>query len=196
MITHHDNVVLFSFCAVFIAFYLGKFLAGKATKARLEREYELKTKSVDRNYEETKSQLEHEYELKTRSVDRNYREKNQRLEAQYQAKQKENTDRGHYLNEQEAAFNKGFLTGRHWLAGQFAELKRAADERESNRLTFKKHPAPTAADVVKTAKLERREALKRITFLEYQLKSYEEYLPFLEEYRDVILDERVLSRGK
>lgn len=40
-------------------------------------------------------------------------------------------------------------------------------------------------------KPEKRVLTEKIKFLEYQLKSYEEYFPQLEEYRELILDERI-----
>jgi len=39
--------------------------------------------------------------------------------------------------------------------------------------------------------LERRAFKERLKFLEYQLASYKEYFPFLEEYEEVILDEAI-----
>jgi hypothetical protein len=40
-------------------------------------------------------------------------------------------------------------------------------------------------------KREKRELATRLKFVEYQLKSYEEYFPVLAEYRDTILDETI-----
>ena len=58
-------------------------------------------------------------------------------------------------------------------------------------LRFKKRPAPKAAEVVASIRFEKRLMKAGLKFLEYQLRSYEEYFPCLEEFRDLILDERV-----
>ena len=44
---------------------------------------------------------------------------------------------------------------------------------------------------MKEIKQEKRALAERVKFLEFQLRSYEEYFPQLEEYRDLIIDERV-----
>jgi hypothetical protein len=135
--------------------------------------------------------VKREYELKTNAVQRQYRQKEETLEKEYERKRKDLQLREKVLNERDEKFREGFLSGRKWLAAQFAEIKKAEDEAIVKRLIAKKHPAFKAATRVKTVAAERREALERLKFLEYQLKSYEEYFPFLEEYREVILDERV-----
>ncbi|MGA7749898.1 MAG: hypothetical protein WCA63_07085 [Gallionella sp.] len=100
-----------------------------------------------------------------------------------------------YLDSRDAAFKTGFLTGRRWLAAFIAEAEQARDHRD-DYLRSKSHPARKSADIVKEVKQEKRALSERIKFLEFQLKAYEEYFPQLEEYRDLILDERVpLSTG-
>ena len=100
-----------------------------------------------------------------------------------------------YLDGRDASFKTGFLTGRRWLAAFIAEAERARDHRD-DYLRSKSHPARKSADIVKTVKQEKRALAEQVKFLEFQLKAYEEYFPQLEEYRDLILDERVpLSAG-
>ncbi len=48
-----------------------------------------------------------------------------------------------------------------------------------------------SADVVRIVKTEKRVLQAELKFLQYQLAAYEEYFPFLEEYKEAILDERV-----
>ena len=83
------------------------------------------------------------------------------------------------------------LTGRRWLAAFIADAERSVDSAREECVRLKKPPAPKAAEVIASIKLEKRDAKAFSKFLEYQLRTYEEYFPFLEEFRDVILDERV-----
>jgi len=95
-----------------------------------------------------------------------------------------------YLDGRDTSFKAGSLTGRHWLAQFIAEAEQARDRRD-DYLRSKSHPARKSAEIVKEVKREKRALTERVKFLEYQLKAYEEYFPQLEEYRDLILDERV-----
>jgi hypothetical protein len=100
------------------------------------------------------------------------------------------------LDQRDHIFRESFGKGRLWLAEFIADARKAYDDELELHLRHKKHPAQKAADVVKEIAREKRELQKQIKFLEYQLRSYEEYFPQLEEYRDLILDERVpLSAG-
>jgi hypothetical protein len=81
------------------------------------------------------------------------------------------------------------------LAAFIAEAEQERDRRD-DYLRSKSHPARKSAEIVKEVKQEKRALTERVKFLEFQLRSYEEYFPQLEEYRDPILDERVpLSTG-
>ena len=88
-------------------------------------------------------------------------------------------------------FDAGYVQGRKWLAAFIAEADRALDDSISLNLRNKSHPAPKASDEVSAARAERRAYKERVKFLEYQLKSYEEYFPFLDDYEELILDEAV-----
>jgi len=85
----------------------------------------------------------------------------------------------------------GFLQGRKWLASYIAEADSLNDEAISQYLKDKPHPAYGAAFEVKAAKVEKRRWKDRAKFLEYQVASYKEYFPFLEEFEDAILDESI-----
>ena len=95
-----------------------------------------------------------------------------------------------YLEGRDESFKKGFLTGRQWLAAFIAEAEQARDHRDQY-LISKSHPARKSAEIVKEIKQEKRNLAEKLKLVEYQLKSYEEYFPQLEDYRDLILDERV-----
>ena len=184
--------------ALFVAYFLGKHKTEQNTKLaseRLERSlktnYQKQQENLERDYLAKKENLERDYLAKKGNLELQYQGRTKQLEAEYQAKQKENIVRENYLNERDQIFNKGFLEGREWLAAQFAENKKAEDDATANLLIVKRRPAQKAREALLTANAKRRDALSRIKFLEYQLKSYEEYFPFLEEYREVILDESV-----
>lgn len=96
-----------------------------------------------------------------------------------------------YVSSLRKSFEGNYYKGRRWLAEFVAEADKAFDDQISNYLQRKKHPAYNAAEAVKEAKAEKRAALKQIKFLEYQLKSYKEYFPFLEEFEEEILAEQI-----
>jgi hypothetical protein len=96
-----------------------------------------------------------------------------------------------YVSSLRKSFEGNYYKGRRWLAEFVAEADKAFDDQISNYLQRKKHPAYNAAEAVKEAKAEKRAALKQIKFLEYQLKSYKEYFPFLEEFEEAILAEQI-----
>lgn len=95
-----------------------------------------------------------------------------------------------FLSDKETAFKDNFCEGRIWLADFIAEGKMHLDTELQNYLRTKKHPAKKGSEVVAQIKREKREITSKLKFLEYQLKSYEEYFPFLEEFKEIILDER------
>src|SRR6266545_4412787 len=113
------------------------------------------------------------------------------LEADVKERQAVLVRREQVLNGRDDAFKKGVASGRRWLAEFIAEASSLLDRERESFLLSKKHPAPSAALIVSETRAEKRELRERLKFLEYQLKSYEEYFPQLEEYRDIILDERV-----
>jgi len=101
------------------------------------------------------------------------------------------------LDARDKSFLENFGKGRQWLADCIAEWRQALDDARESHLRVKKHPALKAADVIHEIKGEKRELTSRLKFMEYQLRCYEEYFPFLEEYRDAILEERAnLAAGR
>lgn len=96
-----------------------------------------------------------------------------------------------YLESLRSSFDSGFLNGRKWLAHFVAEADKAFDDAIAARLRAKKPPAYKKAEEVSEARAAKREFKERAKFFEYQLRSYKEYFPFLEEYEDLILDEAI-----
>ncbi|MGD0831172.1 MAG: restriction endonuclease [Terracidiphilus sp.] len=96
-----------------------------------------------------------------------------------------------YHTERKRAFDEGFLRGRQWLAHYIVEADKVFDESIISNMRSKSRPALRAANEVAEARLEKREYKEKAKFLEYQLKSYKEYFPFLEEYEEAILDETI-----
>jgi hypothetical protein len=88
-------------------------------------------------------------------------------------------------------FSQGYIAGRKWLAEFVAEADRALDESIVDELQTKRRPAYKAAEEVSLARAERRAFKERAKYLEYQLQTYHEYFPVLEEYEEPILDEGI-----
>jgi len=86
-------------------------------------------------------------------------------------------------------FSHGYIAGRVWLSEFVAEADRELDESIVNKLQTKTRPAFKAAEEVALARTERREYKERAKYLEYQLRTYHEYFPILEEYEEPILDD-------
>ena len=99
--------------------------------------------------------------------------------------------RTEYLAALRREFEAGYLRGRKWLAQFISEADKASDDSISSTLRNKKRPALKASEEVSAARLEKRQFKEQSKFLEYQLKSYKEYFPFLEEYEEIILDEAI-----
>lgn len=99
--------------------------------------------------------------------------------------------RTEYLAALRREFEAGYLRGRKWLAQFISDADKAFDDSLSSNLRTKKRPALKAAEEVSAARLEKRQFKEQSKFLEYQLKSYKEYFPFLEEYEEIILDEAI-----
>ncbi len=142
------------------------------------------------------------YTVNKKKLEETYIEKEETLKAEYQNKEKQLnrlilnktqtlTIKENNINEKIKQFKKGFINGREWLATMIAEADRTQDEAIVKALKVKKNPALKASEEVKKAKAEKRELNKQLKLLEYQLKTYHEYFPILEEYEEAILDEQI-----
>lgn len=106
--------------------------------------------------------------------------------------------RAEYVSALRKEFEAGYLRGRKWLAQFISEADRVFDDSISSTLRNKKRPALKAAEEVSSARAEKRQFKEQVKLLEYQLKSFKEYFPFLEEYEEIIIDEAIplISNGE
>ena len=93
--------------------------------------------------------------------------------------------------ELDVALREGMLKGRNWLASAVAEFVDTRNLEVESWLVEKPHPACSAANQVARIRHNYRQVVQRLRLLEMQIASYEEYFPFLIDYRDAILDESV-----
>lgn len=91
----------------------------------------------------------------------------------------------------EIRISNNVIGTRKWLANYITEAKRASDLYNEEYLINKKYPALKASDILKKSNEEKREYLKKLTTLKYQLETYEEYFPFLKEYEEEILNDDI-----
>ncbi len=162
----------------------------KSTRFR-EDEYNrtlrLKIEEQQREFQRFQENSKKELEEKRRELQSLEREKKREIEE----KKEEIEKRTKYLADMRSAFSSGYVSGRKWLAHFIAEADRALDESIVSYLRYKKPPAKKASEEVANARAERRVLKERVKLLEYQLKSFKEYFPQLEEYEEIILDEAV-----
>jgi hypothetical protein len=93
----------------------------------------------------------------------------------------------HLANEKSA----GFPT----LATAWDEYLNLQDQRLSQELIMKSHPAFTAAAAVKEIGAERREAIRRAKICEYKNRLYESLFPWLTEFTEDGVDDAYLRAG-
>lgn len=165
-------------------------------KNKLEQDYQEKEKYIKNSYDDTKllrkNELEEIAELRRNELEKIEKFKKNELENLESQRTKEIAR----IRKIEFEFNKGFLNGRKWLAGLIAEAEASIDHAKEEILRTKKNPAITASATVKQIRIEKQKILSEAKFLEYQLKSYKEYFPFLEEYEDIILQETYDFQGE
>ena len=147
-------------------------------KNKLEQDYQEKEKHIKNAYDDIKLLRKNELEA-IAELRRNELEKIELLKFQKLRKIKDIEDK----------FNNNFLKGRKWLANLIAESEESIDQAKEEILKIKKNPAVKASNIVKQISIEKRKLTEDLKFLQYQLKSYKEYFPFLEEYEDLILEE-------
>ena len=84
---------------------------------------------------------------------------------------------------------KGNNKARTWFASMYAEVQSLLDDHKANYLRWKKHPSYKGADIVKEVKKDKKELNKKLKILEYELKTYEQYFPIIEDFKDYILED-------
>ena len=90
---------------------------------------------------------------------------------------------------QNEAKNKGNKKARAWFGALYAETQSLLDDYRSNLLRYKKRPSLKGAEQVREVKKEKRELNKKLKIIEYQLKTYEQYFPIIEDFKDYILED-------
>ncbi len=90
---------------------------------------------------------------------------------------------------QSEAKNKGNKKARAWFGALYAETQSLLDNYRSNLLRYKKRPSLKGAEQVREVKKEKRELNKKLKIIEYQLKTYEQYFPIIEDFKDYILED-------
>ncbi|WP_157951832.1 restriction endonuclease [Actinobacillus porcitonsillarum] len=99
--------------------------------------------------------------------------------------------RNSFLEGLYSSFQESYISGRYWLVEQYIEVVAEKDFAEIEFFKNKKNPAIKASEKLAEIQLERRELLRKYKFLEYQLKTYEEYFPFLLDYQNEILNDEI-----
>ena len=135
-----------------------------------------------------------EMDRKRKDIESFHIARQQELESFHVARQQEFERLLQETRELKTEFGKGFICGRKWLANAFAEFVFTRDTEAECALVVKPNPAWKAAEAVSELRSKRTDMARKLKFLEYQLASYEEYFPFLLDYRDAILDEVIDMR--
>lgn len=121
----------------------------------------------------------------------NLKKKHDEIERFQNTKQQEFERLMNEAKELKSELNHGFLRGRKWLADAYSEFISTRDTEVECSLAIRPNPALKAAETVAQLRTKRVEMVRKLKIAEYQLASYEEYFPFLLDYRDAILDEVV-----
>lgn len=78
---------------------------------------------------------------------------------------------------------------RRWFSEMCSEINSLLDEYKARELELKSRPSMKGAQQVREIKKEKRLLIKDKKYLEYQLKTYEDYFPIIEEIKDYILED-------
>ena len=78
---------------------------------------------------------------------------------------------------------------RRWFSEMCSEVSGLLDEYKARELELKSRPSMKGAQQVRVIKKEKRLLIKDKKYLEYQLKTYEDYFPIIEEIKDYILED-------
>jgi len=93
------------------------------------------------------------------------------------------------LSVQDTKKIKGNNKARTWFSSLYAETQSLIDDYKANMLLVKKRPSVRGSEEVQKIKREKRELNKKLKVLEYQLKTYEQYFPIIEDFKDYILED-------
>lgn len=95
------------------------------------------------------------------------------------------------LDQTRQSFQEGYINGRRWLTHLVAEADKAMDDVVAVQLRGRRRDVQSGDVELARVQAERRMLKDRLKYLEYQLASYKEYFPFLEDYENTILNEAV-----
>lgn len=119
--------------------------------------------------------------------------KRKRLQTQFlvQARERKFTELMAKANDFRTALDQGFLEGRKWLAQAWVDLVSHQDDQALHPLSLNTRDPADRDDLIAELRTQRYELLSNHRMMEYQLASYEEYFPFLADFRDTVLNEDV-----
>lgn len=103
--------------------------------------------------------------------------------------EKDVDNRKKFTEQLTAELDKNHIQGRKWLSSFISNAFAVFDKKDADYLARKKRPALKASETVKALSEEKRELRERVLFLESQLKTYQEYFPFLLDYEEEILND-------
>ncbi len=153
-------------------------------------------KGRQKSWEEKRDAIAAEALAKVRAAERDlivkqqeFKQANQKFDEKVKVAQSEIVRQSDILASRDDAFMAGLLKGRNWLAKFIAEADSVRHDQIEQWLRQKKRPAIKSAEAVTEANREARRWKGQSKFLEYQLLSYKEAYPFLEEYEELILSE-------
>lgn len=146
---------------------------------------------VNKLFMSRKNELEAIIKSQQKEMERILEQKRISFEKEIEQKNFRLNNKEKYLITLKESFDKGYINGRKWLANYISEADKIYDEQLGNYLLKKKHPAFTAAEAVKKISADKRAALNQLKLMEYQIQTYKEYFPFLEEFEVEILNEEL-----
>ncbi len=119
--------------------------------------------------------------------------KRKRLQTQVllQTRERKFTELLNQAGEFRDALKDGFLNGRQWLATAWVELVSHQDDQALHPLSLNTESPADRDDLIAELRCQRYQLLSSNRRMEYQLASYEEYFPFLADFRNTILNEDV-----
>lgn len=163
-----------------IAFASGWFLGFRDTRQK-EQDLRSRTKANEEEIDRQKREIAEQ----NAAVER----KREKIEVYHSAQQQELRRLTSQVHDLKKELTSGFFKGREWLARAYSEFIATRDAEVECSLVIKPNPAWKAAETVSQLAAKRREMATHLKRLQYQLASYEEYFPFLIDYREAILDE-------
>ena len=134
------------------------------------------TISNAKKYRELKPILDHLSQQKE-EFEKKKKEEYQKIEAEHRRNEKDHECRKKELKKIAKQKSMGFP----WLAEAYADYFSLRDGELAEYLRFKKHPAYTAAEIVRDVQREKRNLRKENKIISYKINYFEKLFPWLEE---------------